>query len=70
MGSGAEYPEASEFIKILVEKSMETGKFDNFNGNIAIFQFFSNFIEFSRKFEQKFRKILKYTFVGGSVLSC
>ena len=37
--------------------------FENFKGNFAFFQILSNFW---RKFGQKFIKIQKYAFVGGS----
>ena len=39
-GSLEEYPEDSEFIKILVEKSLEPAIFDNYDVKFAIFIIF------------------------------
>ena len=41
--------------------------FDNFNGKCAIFSKALNFIEFSVKFVQKFRKFYNSALQGGSV---
>ena len=38
-------------------------KFENFTGNFAIFE---NFLKFSQKNREKFRKFWKYAFIGGS----
>ena len=48
-GFGEGEVEPPKLGNLSVEKSTETCIFDNFNGNFAIFQNFSNFIEFVAK---------------------
>ena len=59
-------PEASEFIKILLEKSMEICYFDYFNGNFADFKIFSDFIGFFAKIWAKTLKNEKCACLWGS----